>query len=370
MSNFNKQPNTQFDLSVHYEGDGTTANESLAVRAFVLDPTGTEITGSPFTLTHTSYGVYQLNSAFTVNVIGIWKVIYRVYTTYPTRDYNWREISDLIDVKYEESGGSVVVGGAGKIDENIIKDIAESVWRFDLEKIKNNKTAGRQLMDKEFNVEFPEMPDYSDKIISEIKKLPQIYDLPKYDDKKVVDLLENIINIQDNQINEYNKGIKPVLNGIKDVAMAVNSLKEPLQNIKLSVKGLGVEIFNKLTRYFDIKFSKNYDNFGKISEKIDLLDKNDLETFFNIIDVLISYSFDKDERNVLAKISEIKNSVDSLPRDFNGIYDVINQLNKAETVRLKYIFNKLKKSLNDNTVGDELSNIVNLIKKNEKKADN
>jgi hypothetical protein len=319
MASFNKQPNTYFDLVASYEGDGTTSNEILDIRAFVLKPDGVEHSSSPFTLVHKSYGVYQLNNAFVLSEVGVYKIVYRAYSTYPTRDYNWREITDLIDVKYEEVGGPVVVGGGGADMAKSAKDIAEAVWRYDISQIKNPKTAIKQILEK-LDIEIPEVR--LDEVLSEISKIPSKITIPEVkipeaDYSEVIDEiidLKNSLDILESNLNNVETGLNKKLSDI--------NLQKNLQNST-------VEIVNKLKRHFDIQFSSK--------------SSNEFNKFFNILDILNKSVIDNDINRVFQQIIKLKDDVSQSNQNINGLYGLLNQLNKGEVELLQLYFDNLYK---------------------------
>lgn len=279
-TNYNKQPNQPFDLNMVLEGNGTTANQSVDVRAFVTDPTGIAVSGSPFTLAHEARGEYVLRNAFSCDIIGIYRIHYMMYSTYPTQNFSWREQADTIDVKYEESGGSVIMRGSGDEDSDNIKKIAEAVWRYDISKIKNPKTAIRQIFDK-LNINIPEVK--LDKVINEVLNIPSKIIIPKQEKPEKIDF---------SQIIEYLKVLDHRMKQEPDYTCVFKGLRSSNK-----------EIVNKLKRHIDIKTSKII----KINAK-------DIDIDFTPIYSVINQADERERKRlkfILNKIRKFINEKDS-----------------------------------------------------------
>lgn len=154
-------PQDSVDLVLLLQSFGDTLG-TLYPRAHVYDNNDSEITGSPFALTHVANNLYTKSNAFQVADSGTYKVVYLIYTNagYTTRSANHGEISDVINVKIQSTTGlggygSMKNGGDVFVDmDPIFKAIKDLDKKFNkkLETLKKEYSKG-------FKIDMPKIPE-------------------------------------------------------------------------------------------------------------------------------------------------------------------------------------------------------------------
>ena len=152
-------PQDSVDLILLLQSYGETLG-TLYPQAHVYDNNDSEITGSPFTLSHVANNLYTLSNAFQVGDSGTYKVVYLVYTdaAHTTRSASHGEIVDILNVKIQSTTG---LGGYGSMKNGggdvivdmdpFIKTVKDIDKKFRAEVKNLNKK-----IDKGFQIDIPE----------------------------------------------------------------------------------------------------------------------------------------------------------------------------------------------------------------------
>ena len=312
MASYKKQPGESFDCHVGYGSDGSTANQSLAVRAFVTDPNGSAVSGSPFTLAHEARGEYALRRAFTVNIFGIYRVNYIAYNTYPSDEaLNFGRVMDLVDCQYEAIGGLGGGESAGVADyiKNLLDEIPKKVWRFNPSEIKNRETLYQILLGA----------------------------LGGGDNQKIQVALAQIMTaVESIQVPNYSSEIANVLGSVRTLSLeftkAFQTLEQKLSSLDRngeisktleSIIGFLTQIEKKEMKV-EVDVQKFLDGVESISERAK-------DGIVGVLEDRIVKAGDK------ADVVDLLKKLFSREPDLSSITELIKELDRVQTAKLKEV---------------------------------
>ena len=279
VTTITKQPGDQVDLLHSLSTDGTTDNQNQDVRCFVTNPSGTAISGSPFTLTHEARGSYVKRAAYTTTQAGTYREEYIVYTTYPN-DENLRYGRGIreVDCRYEGSAniGGVDAGFAKSLEVALVKlreNIPELVWRYDLSGIKNPKAAA--LILKNWITEGKATPQDLQPILEAVNRVPSQIIIPPLEPvqttlrelyQRMVDMGRETAALQTEmtamrekigtvKIPDHGKMINALEGSVKKLAekntQVVVDIEQFLQGVQKANQQATRQIVNQLARKID-----------------------------------------------------------------------------------------------------------------------
>src|SRR3990167_4560197 len=104
-------PGDNITLSISLSPDGISSETTRTVKCRVYDPADTEITGSPFAVSHVANGLYTNNNAYSVSSKGFYKHLYIVYDDAGATDESdvYPRKHETIEVKSEPVFGQSLV---------------------------------------------------------------------------------------------------------------------------------------------------------------------------------------------------------------------------------------------------------------------
>lgn len=267
-------PQDSIDLVHLLSSYGETLG-TLYVRAYVYDNTDTEISGSPFALSHVANNLYTKRNAFQVGDSGIYKIVYLIYTDagYTTRSANHQEVVDVVNVKIQSTTGLGGYGSQRQSGGDILVDLdpLKIILKRMEEKLNKGIEEMKQLVDREIELEIPEQN--LKPILDEISTMKDKLNFPG--DQKVIGILNSIVQsnsannkkiidaIKKNRStfikNKFDKSImKPLLQGMAETNIAVGR----------EMKSLKID----LTKTIDMKNEEAANKFKEIlGSRVDML---------------------------------------------------------------------------------------------------
>lgn len=271
---------------------------TLYPQAIVYGPNGSEVSGSPFTLTQIGNNLYYKAGAFQADLTGTYYVVYLVYTDagHTTRSTSHGEVHDTITVKIQSTTGlggygSMKNGGDVIVDldpiKKLIKDTKEELEKK-IEKI-------QQDIDDGFKIDIPEKEDKE--IIKEINNVKSIIlSLPNF---SIDNLTKKITDIQTINKNNQNKLIDAIKKNRSTIIKSKFERKmlQPMMESNANLELKTVEAFNSLkinlTKTIDVKNNEVVEKFSNVLEEKQDKMINILNELNEQVRLKVKYAFDK-----------------------------------------------------------------------------